>query len=322
MAMIVVVGASQGGVQALRTLLRGLAPGFAAPVLMVQHIGRSQSILPSILNDSGGPQAAFAFHGEELAADRVYIAPPDHHMLVNGDHIELTRGPRENWARPAVDPLFRSAAQSRGSDVIGIVLTGRLNDGTAGLYEIKRLGGIAMVQTPGEAEAPAMPQSALDNVSVDYCLSVAEMPRLLTRLVNEPSQQRSPFIRGVRDMEQQQTMGRPSAQICPECGGAMQEEIVANLTRFRCHIGHVMTAEVLAASQLDELESDISAVLRTLKERAVLCRDIASGHAARQSAAAESWKQAADQAQGREKAVQELLRAEWLHPESAGVPGE
>ena len=106
---------------------------------MVQHIGNSPSILPAILNDAGGPEAAFGFDGEELVAGRAYIAPPDHHMLVNGDHVELTRGPRENWARPAVDPLFRSAAHSHGSDVIGIVLTGRLNDGTAGLHEIKRL---------------------------------------------------------------------------------------------------------------------------------------------------------------------------------------
>ena len=322
MAMIVVIGASQGGVQALRTLLRGLASGFAAPVLIVQHIGTSQSILPSILNDAGGPQAAFAFDGEELAADRAYIAPPDHHMLVKGNHIELTRGPRENWARPAVDPLFRSAAHSHGPEVVGIVLTGRLNDGTAGLYEIKRLGGIAIVQTPSESEAPSMPQSALDNVPVDYCLPVAEMPRLLSRLVNEPSQQRSPFIRGVRDMEQEKSIIQPSAQTCPECGGAMREESVANLTRFRCHIGHVMTAEVLVASQLGELENTISTVLRTLNERAGLCRDIAAKHEARQSSSAESWKQAADQAQSREKAVQELLLTAWLHPESAGEAAE
>lgn len=210
MAKIVVIGASQGGVQALRILMRGLASDFAAPLLVVQHIGASQSILPSILNDGGGPRAAFALHGETLAPGRVYVAPPDHHMLVNGGRIELTRGPRENWARPAVDPLFRSAAHSRGPEVIGIVLTGRLNDGTSGLREIKRLGGIAMIQTPSEAEAPDMPQSALDNVAIDYSVSVSEMPRLLTRLVNDASKPGAPIIQG--DV----TWGREKSAVPPD----------------------------------------------------------------------------------------------------------
>lgn len=185
MARIVVVGASQGGVRALHALVAALPLEFTAPLLIVQHIGASPSILPSILTKADTRTAAFGQHGERLQEGRIYIAPPDHHMLLRDGTLQLTRGPRENWARPAVDPLFRSAAHHYGPDVIGIVLSGRLNDGTSGLYEIKRHGGIAIVQTPGEAEVDEMPQSALDNVAVDYCLRVAEMPRLLARLTHE-----------------------------------------------------------------------------------------------------------------------------------------
>src|SRR5690349_4115921 len=138
MASIVAVGASQGGIQPLRTLVGGLPPDFAAPLLIVHHIGAAESVLPSILNDCGVLSAAFASNHEPLIAGRIYIAPPDHHMLVNDGRIELTRGPRENWARPAVDPLFRSVAMFHGPAAIGIVLSGRLNDGTSGLFEIKR----------------------------------------------------------------------------------------------------------------------------------------------------------------------------------------
>lgn len=182
MARIITIGASQGGVQALRALIAGLPPDFGAPVLIVQHIGAAESMLPCILNEVSALKAAFASPGEPLESGRIYVAPPDHHLLVRYGHVLLSRGPRENWARPAVDPLFRSAAHDHGADAIGIVLSGRLNDGTAGLVEIKRAGGVALVQTPREAEAPGMPQSALDNVAVDYCLGVDQMPRLLVRL--------------------------------------------------------------------------------------------------------------------------------------------
>jgi len=318
MARIVAIGTSQGGVQALRVLVGGLPEDFPAPVLTVQHIG-AQSLLPVILNNIGSLAAAFALENEPLIAGRIYVAPSDYHMLVNDGRIELTRGPRENWARPAVDPLFRSAALFYGPDAIGVVLSGRLNDGTAGLFEIKRFGGVAIVQTPHEAEAQDMPQSALDNVAVDYSLPVAEMPRLLQRLAKETSQERIPFTRGVRAMKhQEQKLDQPTAQTCPECGGAMREESLANLTRFRCHIGHVMTAEVLAATQLDLLENNISTVLRSLNERVALCRDLAAKHQDRGNLrAAEIWSRAAAEAEHREKAAQDLVGAEWMHPEAA-----
>jgi two-component system chemotaxis response regulator CheB len=316
MARIIVVGASQGGVQALHALVGALPEDFAAPLLIVQHIGASQSILPSILNDADGNRAAFAQQGEPLREGRIYVAPPDHHMLLKDGRLELTRGPRENWARPAVDPLFRTAAQYYGPDAIGVVLSGRLNDGTSGLYEIKRQGGIAIVQTPAEAESPDMPQSALNNVAVDYCLPVAEMPRLLMRLTDETAKQRNLTTLGVSVMPEQK-LSEPTAQTCPECGGAMREETMGSLTRFRCHIGHVMTAEVLASTQLERLENEISSILRTLNERAALCRELASKQAVKGNRqAAEIWEQAAEQAEEREEIAKRLVDAEWVHPEA------
>ena len=144
-------------------------------------------MLPSILGEIDGFIAGFGQNREQIVTGKIYVAPPDHHLLVNDGTLELSRAPRENWARPAIDLLFRSAALSHGSGAIGIILSGQLNDGTAGLYEIKRGGGIAIVQTPSGAEAPSMPQSALENVAVDYCLPVEEIPRLLRRLVRESS---------------------------------------------------------------------------------------------------------------------------------------
>jgi two-component system chemotaxis response regulator CheB len=179
--------------------------------LIVQHIGASPSMLPSILNDADGKRVAFGEHGEPLCEGRIYVAPPDHHMLLNDGRLQLWRGPRENWARPAVDPLFRSAAEYYGPDAVGVVLSGLLNDGTSGLYEIKRHGGIAIVQTPAEAEAPEMPQSALDNVAVDYCLQVREMPRVLMRLINEANPAKRPPNRGVAPMTQK----RPAEPVRP-----------------------------------------------------------------------------------------------------------
>jgi two-component system chemotaxis response regulator CheB len=318
MNKVVVVGASQGGIQALKTLTAGLPEDFSAPVLMVQHIGAAESLLPSILDEAGALEAAFGEAGEALTPGRIYVAPPDYHMLVNDGRIELTRGPRENWARPAVDPLFRSAARFYGADAIGIVLSGRLNDGTAGLFEVKRMGGVAMVQTPREAEAPDMPQSALDHVAVDYCLPVAEMPRLLARLAQEPSRQERLLMPGDPAMDLEQSLVQPSAQTCPECGGAMRKESVGSLTRFRCHIGHTMTAEVLAATQLEQLEYNVSAVLRTLNERAALCRDLAARHRDNQNPQAmELWTRAAEESERREKAARQLVDAKWFHPEKA-----
>jgi two-component system chemotaxis response regulator CheB len=315
MAGIVVIGASQGGVHALCRLIGGLPSDFQVPVAAVIHIGTSQSMLPSIINDRGGLKAVHARDGDKLKPGFVYIAPPDRHVLVVDGELELTRGPRENWARPAVDPLFRSAAEAYGPRAIGVVLTGGLNDGAAGLYEIKRRGGIAIVQDPSDAEAPSMPQSALQNVKADYVLPIDDIPNLLVRLAARVEIS-EPVMSGTPAMDQNHTAMQPIAQTCPECGGAMRQETLGVLTRFRCHIGHVMTGEILAASQLETLQQELEAVLRSLNERAHLCRDLSRNHAsAGRGGLAELWQQAAKEAEAREKAVRSLSESEWTHPE-------
>lgn len=316
MSRIVAIGASQGGVQALQTLIASLGADFPAPVLIVLHIGSCQSVLPAILTEVDGLVADFGHHREAIQPGRIYVAPPDHHLLVRDGELELSRAPRENWARPAIDPLFRSVAASLGRDAIGIILTGQLNDGTAGLYEIKRRGGIAIVQTPTGAEAPSMPKSALENVAVDYCLPVAEMPKLLNRLVRENSEGRMSGDRKMTAVKEAHA-AVPAAFTCPECGGAMREEAVGPLAQYRCHIGHVMTGEVLASAQVAVLENQASSLRRLLNERVSLCENIAEKYRAHGDLdAARAWTAAAREAAERAAIAQDLMDGKWKHPET------
>jgi two-component system chemotaxis response regulator CheB len=181
---IVVVGASYGGVEAMEKLFAELPGQIPAAFLAVLHVGPYPSQLPSILNHCSSLHAHSAKHGELIRPGEIYVAPPDHHLLVRRNHLTLSRGPRVNWSRPAIDPLFASAAKTYGSRVIGVVLTGRLDDGTAGLYEVKRHGGITVVQDPSDAISPSMPSSALKHVTVDHCVVLAKMPRILAQLCN------------------------------------------------------------------------------------------------------------------------------------------
>lgn len=184
---VIVVGTSAGGVEALRELAAALPPDLPASVLIVLHLSPGgPGLLPAILNRAGPLPAAHATDGEELRRGRIYVAPPDFHMLVADGRLRLARGPRENLHRPAIDALFRSAAAAWGPRVIGVVLTGALDDGTAGLGAIKRTGGVAVVQDPEEAAYPSMPRSALRNVRVDHCVPLAEIPPLLDQLSREP----------------------------------------------------------------------------------------------------------------------------------------
>jgi two-component system chemotaxis response regulator CheB len=296
----------------------GFPREFDLPILVVLHTGAADSFLCSILDDQHRLPASRARDGEKMQPGHIYCAAPDQHLLVSDGRMELSRGPRENWARPAIDPLFRSAAEVYGSEVIGIVLTGRLNDGTSGLYEIKRRGGIAIVQDPSSAVAPSMPQSALQNVEVDFCLPISEIAQTVVRLVDEAKTGAAQKA-GVHVMEKSPpAVLRPVAQTCPECGGAMAEETIGKLTRFRCHIGHAMTGEVLAALQVELLEKDLATVFRSLNERADLCRETARKHAARgEHAASALWNKAAEEAQAREASIRELTQSPWTHPEAA-----
>ena len=176
---VVVVGASYGGVEAMQKLFADLPATIPAAIFAVLHVGPHDSQFPELLNNASALPAHHARHGELILPGKIYVAPPDHHLLVRRQHMTLSRGPRENWTRPAIDPLFRSAAKAYGAAAAGVILTGRLNDGTAGLFEIKRKGGITIVQDPSDALCPAMPSSALKHVAVDHCVGLADMSRIL-----------------------------------------------------------------------------------------------------------------------------------------------
>ncbi len=318
-----VIGASVGGVEVVCALAAALPPDIAATIFVVLHIGALKSILPSMPNEVGPMRAQHPSDGMPIHAGQIYVAPPDHHMLVEPGRVRLTRGPRENWARPAVDPLFRSAAHAYGAGVVGVILTGGLNDGTAGLLEVKRQGGVTVVQDPGEAEDPSMPRSALQHVQVHHCLPLRSMPALLSELVDKRQRARSigvaqaapPMKRGDA-MTANYKLDEPVALICPDCGGALQRTEAGTLTQFRCHIRHVLTAEVMVPAQFAAMEWSLAAAMRSLTERGELCRQMgeraqAAGHAE----LAAQWTAATHEARERAVGLRDLLEREWTHPD-------
>jgi two-component system, chemotaxis family, protein-glutamate methylesterase/glutaminase len=231
---IVVIGASAGGIEAVQQLASRLHPDFPAPICVVLHTSPdSPGLLPSILNRSGRLPAEHARDGVKMHAGRFYIAPADHHLLLEPGMLRLTKGPRENRFRPAVDPLFRTAAQVYGPGAIGVVLSGRLDDGTAGLHVIKRLGGTAVVQHPEDAMFPSMPMNAARHVAVDYCVRIKEMGALLTRLAATPVHEIAPPAPADLEVEVRiaketnaidaglEQLGTASSIACPECHGVL-----------------------------------------------------------------------------------------------------
>ena len=277
---IIVIGGSAGGLQALSVLLRGLPAELPAAVFAVLHIGAT-SHLASILQKNAGLRVCQAKNGDVIEHGTVYVAVPDTHLLVHDDHLLLRRGPRENLSRPAIDPLFRSAALTFGSRVIGVILSGALDDGTAGLRAIKRCGGLAVVQDPTEAAVHGMPASALRAVDVDYVSSVADMAELLGRLNRElagPSPE-PPFeirleaaiaAQEIADMAADDQLGTPSRFTCPECHGALWEIEDGSILRYRCHTGHAFTADSVIAAQSAEIDNLIGVLFRSHQERAAL----------------------------------------------------
>lgn len=276
---IVVIGASAGGVQALSSLVSGLPPGFPATVFIVLHVSRfGTSAMPAILSRAGVLPAVHPQDGDPFEPGRIYVAPPDHHLVIEPGRVRLSRGPTENGHRPAVDVLFRSAAHSYRNRVIGVVLTGNLDDGTAGLAEIKSHHGLTVVQDPRDADHPGMPSSAVENVAVDHVLALGEIPALLLRRVGETVQtlsDPSEKEKGVGMKEKledgsDRNPGDPSGYTCPECGGALWESHAKEVLHFRCRTGHAYSPESLIAKQSDSLEVSLWAAVRALEENASL----------------------------------------------------
>jgi two-component system chemotaxis response regulator CheB len=281
---MVVIGGSAGGLQALATIVQALPAGLRASVLIVMHSSSNgQGVLPQILERISSLPATFATDGQVLARGRIYIAPPDFQLIVRPNRLALVHGPRENGFRPAVDPLFRTAAREHGPRVIGVILSGALSDGTYGLSVIKHHGGIAVVQEPTDAIIPSMPQSAIRYVDVDHVLPAAEIGPLIERLTrepvdgkrstempraHEPEPQHASDKTEVRDMNQ--LFGPPSALTCPDCGGALWEVKEGRVLRYQCHTGHQYAPENLEAGQRDAVDSALWSAVRVLEEQVEL----------------------------------------------------
>ncbi|WP_245652275.1 chemotaxis protein CheB [Rufibacter tibetensis] len=183
---IVVIGSSAGGVTALLEFAKSLPADFPAPIFVVQHVApHTHSILPDLISRVSPLKAKYPVNGEKYKPGFIYMAPPDHHLLVEGDKVLVTKGPKENKFRPSIDALFRSAAYVHGPRVIGVVLTGYLDDGTSGLWSVQRLGGITVVQDPKDAPFPDMPSNALEFVEADHIVPLAGLASLLVRLTTE-----------------------------------------------------------------------------------------------------------------------------------------
>jgi len=298
---VIVIGASAGGIGALLEITKALPPSFPAPICIVQHIGRNRSVLPNLLSYQRANQAVHAIDGERLSAGKLYIAPPDRHLLLDGDRLVLTHGPKENHARPAIDPLFRSAAVSWGSRLIGVILTGQLDDGSAGLAAVQDCGGTTIVEDPGTAAQPEMPASALAAVRADFCVPLPEIAPLLLRLVGSmpPPPREAPdsvrrevsINRGEAGVEDLKAIATPSLLTCPDCGGTLSEVLESRPLRFRCHTGHAFTLRTLERRQTDDAEHALWNGVRALTERELLLRRAAAvaqatGDAAQSAAAA------------------------------------
>jgi two-component system chemotaxis response regulator CheB len=319
----VAIGSSSGGVDALLELAGTMPPRFPAIVLVTQHIGDHPSILPELMRARGPNHAMHPHDGDKPVPGTIYVAPPDHHMLLDRDRIRLFRGPRENYCRPAIDPMFRSVALSLRSHAIGVVLTGQLDDGTAGLKAIKQCGGWAIVQDPATAPQPSMPASALANVEVDFRLRIDEIVPAILRIVGggEPaharamppeSLQREQMIHhGRQVMENLSAIGQPSGLTCPDCGGGLWELSEQKPLRYRCHTGHAFSAQSLQYAQGESTEHSLWSGVRSLQEREILLRRVAMvARAQGDEAQAQAAQEQADHAHAQAKQLVRMIEEE------------
>jgi len=319
---IVVVGASAGGMAALEKLVAGLPPGLPAAVFIVWHLSPGvKSALPLLLTRAGPLRACNPQDGDPIEPGRIYVGPNDRHMLLENGYIRIARGPKENRFRPAIDPLFRSAAYIYGARVIGVVLSGALDDGTAGLWAIKLRGGTAIVQDPADAVHRSMPLSALDNVAVDHKLPVAEIGPLLGRLAREPAgpeplvatrerEKMGAEIKIAREVDSRVEdilrYGELSPFTCPECHGVLATFRDGSITRFRCHTGHAVSAATLLEASTEQVEQRLMDALRALDETIMLLNRLGEQYASRgDTAAAEQCFNRARDAYERSRPVRE-----------------
>jgi len=324
MNAVVVMGASAGGVMALTEILAGIPADFPVPILVVMHIGDHPSMLPVLLGRRCALSVRHAGHHETLGPGMVLIAPPDRHLLVESEdgvlRTVLARGPKENHSRPAIDTLFRSAAAVCGEDTAGVILTGYLDDGVAGLQAIKACGGTVIVQDPADAIVPDMPRHAVDQVEVDFCVPLDGIAGVLVEWAvaprvaqGEPAevpqwlQVENRFATGGGEMHQLKYIATPSPYSCPECGGTLFSLNNARPCRFRCHTGHSFTLLALLQQQETAIEAALSAALRAVQEKENLAEQLATEYAARSLTPEPGYAALAQRARAEAEALRALL---------------
>lgn len=331
---IIVIGGSSGATAPLRTILAALPADLPAAVLIVLHVpARSLGLLATVTAAAGRLPVYPAAEGMVIASGNVYLGVPDHHLLVGEGRIRLGRGPRENMARPSIDPLFRSAAASYGPRVIGVVLSGFLNDGASGLEAIKRCGGVTLVQDPADAIADEMPRSALSSVEVDLTLPAGRIGDVLGELARDLPGPRLPVPPELRleiDIAAGERSGSdildrfadPAALSCPQCGGVLSAVRNAKPLRFRCQVGHAYSAEALATEQEGAVDEAMRVALRIVEERAELvARMAADGRSAGRPAVSTMYDaRAAEYRSYAETIRRALLRT--LPPAAGEPPGD
>ena len=324
----IVIGASAGGVEALCTLVAALPANLPAAVFIVLHIpADSSSLLPGILARRSKLPVKHPKSGERIRTGHIYVAPPNHHLLIEARNVKLVHGPKENLHRPSIDTLFRSAARWCGPRVIGVVLTGARDDGTVGMRAIKQRGGITIVQDPVEATFPSMPTSVMQQIQVDYSLSLSEIPRLLDKLSRQEAGDEGSYqVPEQIEIESQiaeqemdageliasvERIGKISKLTCPDCNGALWEINDEDILRFRCHVGHAFSAESLSEGQTEMLEVALWSAVRALEEKMILARRIVErARKANRTRAAAMFERRAQEAERSSSVIREVLLSE------------
>jgi two-component system chemotaxis response regulator CheB len=300
---IIVIGGSAGATAPLKQILSRLPADLPAAVFVVLHIpAQGIGILSTVASSAGPLPVRQAQNGMKIEPGQIYLGAPDHHLLLSGDHIFLGRGPRENMVRPAIDALFRSAALYHGPRVIGVLLSGLLSDGAAGLNAIKRCGGMAVVQDPADAISDEMPRRAMEATTVDLCVPGATMGDVLSELVREPAGAALPIPPEIRleveiaageriGSDNLNAVAEPVGLTCPACGGVLSEVNGARPMRFRCQVGHGFTADILAKEQEGRVDEALRVALRIIEERAELVQRMAAdGRRSGRAAVAEMYE--------------------------------